>query len=184
MQLLSSDFLSLSLPDNSAGSLSDILAVKSETVGQFVSETSDASPKISEVISPNAVPADTLSNVDTSDNSEDISKKNDSVSDLKSDSASVQSSATSESAVSPVQSSASTENDSKQSNAEGSGTEAFELPKNNGPVFNPPMDGSDLKNVSHNNTSELSLLISALEEQQKRTVTTLKTDNSEYTKNY
>lgn len=162
--------------------MSDILAVKSETVGQFVSETSDASPKISEVISPNAFPADTLSKVDTSDNSEDISKKTDSVSDLESDSVSVQSSATSESAVSPVQSSASTENDSKQSNAEGSGTEAFDLPKNNGPVFNPPMDGSDLKNVSHNNTSELSLLISALEEQQKRTVTTLKTDNSEYTK--
>ncbi|WP_202107712.1 hypothetical protein [Succinivibrio dextrinosolvens] len=44
------------------------------------------------------------------------------------------------------------------------------------------MDGSEIKNVSHNNSSELSLLISALEEQQKRTVTTLKTDNSQYSK--
>ncbi|SKA66548.1 hypothetical protein SAMN02745213_01833 [Succinivibrio dextrinosolvens DSM 3072] len=44
------------------------------------------------------------------------------------------------------------------------------------------MDGSEIKNVSHNNSSELSLLISALEEQQKRTVTTLKTDNSHYSK--
>lgn len=57
-----------------------------------------------------------------------------------------------------------------------------DIPQNNGPVFNSPMDGSDIKNVTHNNSSELSLLISALEEQQKRTVTALHTDNSEYSK--
>lgn len=61
-------------------------------------------------------------------------------------------------------------------------TEQFNIPKQSGPVFNSPMDGSDIKNVTHNNSSELSLLISALEEQQKRTVTTLRTDNSEYTR--
>ena len=61
-------------------------------------------------------------------------------------------------------------------------SDPFDIPKNNGPVFNSPMDGSEIKNVSHNNSSELSLLISALEEQQKRTVTTLKTDNSQYSK--
>lgn len=61
-------------------------------------------------------------------------------------------------------------------------SDPFDLPKNNGPVFNSPMDGSEIKNVSHNNSSELSLLISALEEQQKRTVTTLKTDNSQYSR--
>lgn len=61
-------------------------------------------------------------------------------------------------------------------------SDPFDITKNNGPVFNSPMDGSEIKNVSHNNSSELSLLISALEEQQKRTVTTLKTDNSQYSK--
>ncbi|SFS79758.1 hypothetical protein SAMN02910357_01896 [Succinivibrio dextrinosolvens] len=72
--------------------------------------------------------------------------------------------------------------DNKQLSSENNGSDLFELPKNSGPVFNSPMDGSDIKNVTHNNSSELSLLISALEEQQKRTVTTLRTDNSEYTR--